>query len=212
MLFRSAAAMSPAGVQALEFEGLNAAGLAEIRQVCAQSVDLDRLPSMPEMAAQAGAFQVPAPTEVKAAPMTEKRLSELTADFIKRTASREDSPFGSVAGGNLGLSAYALNGKAADRTIKKIAASFPGMALSGKNYSDGWHRLVLVVTSDDEPYVHMYDQDRGTGAMVPVDYFNSADLNEGEDWSSALDAILNGGLSAPIPLGKGSADPYWWSK
>lgn len=158
-------------------------------------------------------------------------LDDAAAGAVKAIAARDDSPFGAVNGGNRGLSAYRLTTRAANRTAWLVESSFPGINLGGKDYSDLGPQLILVITSDDEPAAHMYDQDRVSGKLSMVADFSltnacerlgsNGDLLErlapGADpgtleWPAMLTGLLGSGNSSPISLGEGSAKPYWWTK
>lgn len=172
---------------------------------------------------------------VKPAADTEKPVSafldETAARAIKAIAGADDPPFGAIDGGNRGLSAYRLTTRAANLTAWLVEASFPGINLGGKDYSDLGPQLILIVTSDDEPAAHMYDQDRGSGELSRIADFSLADSCErlgsnGSllkriapgadpdtlDWPTVLNGLLGPGNSSPVPLGEGSAEPYWWNQ
>ncbi len=157
-------------------------------------------------------------------------LDEAAAGAVKAIAARDDSPFGAVDGGNLGLSAYRLTTRAANRTAWLVESSFPGINLGGKDYSDLGPQLILVITSDDEPAAHMYDQDRVSGELSRIADFSLTNacehldsdrsllekLTPGADpgtleWPAMLNGLFGSGNSSPIPLGEGSAKPYWWT-
>lgn len=153
--------------------------------------------------------------EETASPVTEEQLIKKAAEFIKETAAREDSPFGAIDGHNGGLSAYRLTTAAANQAMETLERYLPGLHLDGKAYVDGGPALVMIVVSDDEPIIHMYDQDPKTGEMKRVDDFNVLGLAEQEDpqeadWSNCLMRLIDEDNSQLIPLGPGSADPYWW--
>lgn len=158
-------------------------------------------------------------------------LDEAAAGALKAIAAADDSPFGAVGGGNRGLSAYRLITRAANRTAWLVEASFPGINLGGKEYSDFSPQLILVITSDDEPAAHMYEQDRVSGKLSRVADFSLTDACErlgsnrsllekivpGADpdtlaWPVLLNGLLGAGNSSPVSLGGGSAKPYWWTK
>ncbi|MCM2267123.1 MAG: hypothetical protein NDI60_05035 [Elusimicrobiales bacterium] len=152
---------------------------------------------------------------------------QASAREIIAIAKRADSPFGGIEDGNLGLSAYRLTPEAANMTVKLVKKAFPGIALGNRKYAAAGPQLVLVITSDDEAYVHMYDQDPSTGKLTRIDDFNSVDAvevfygdaqmaalaagYEDYDWTGVLQGLAGKGRGIPLPLGKGSAQPYWWS-
>lgn len=153
------------------------------------------------------------------------------AAAIRAIAAREESPFGALNGGNRGLSAYRMTTRAANRAAWLVESSFPGINLGGKEYSDVGPQLILVITSDDEPAAHMYDQDRASGKLLRIAEFSITEACErlgsnGSllekiapgadpdtlDWPALLSGLLGSGNSAPVPLGEGSAPPYWWQR
>lgn len=157
-------------------------------------------------------------------------LDEAAAGAIRAIAGSENSPFGPINGGNRGLSAYRLTTRAANLTAWLVEAAFPGINLGGKDYSDLGPQLILIITSDDEPAAHMYDQNRDTGELSRIADFSLTDSCErlGSDrrlleriapgadpetlyWPTVLNGLLGSGNSSPIQLGKGSAKPYWWN-
>jgi len=113
-------------------------------------------------------------------------------------------------GGNMGLSAYKLTAAAANKAVKTISQAFPGIDLAGKQYVEGGAALIMIVVSEDEPYIHMYDQDAQTGAMTRIEDFNVIGLDDTKDWPDAMTQLLDNGKATVVPLGTGSAEPYWW--
>ncbi len=166
------------------------------------------------------------PASGKAARVPVSAADRASAGEIAAIAAGADSPFGSLDGGNLGLSAYRLSPEAANLTLRLVKDVFPGIQPAKPSYSASGPRLVLVVTSDDEPYVHMYNQDPASGRLTPVEYFNSADaggpykdgaLNSalpyddaGTPWVAVLTGLAGPGRATPLPLGQGSASAWWW--
>lgn len=167
---------------------------------------------------------------ISQAPAFAETADEAAAKAITAIAGGDDSPFGAVDGGNRGLSAYRLTTRAANLTAWLVESSFPGINLGGKDYSDLGPQLILIITSDDEPAAHMYDQDRVSGALTRVADFSLTEACErlgsnasllkriapGTDpdtlaWPAVLNGLLGSGNSSPVPLGEGSARPYWWN-
>ncbi|OGR41179.1 MAG: hypothetical protein A2X35_07230 [Elusimicrobia bacterium GWA2_61_42] len=164
-----------------------------------------------------------AKTQNKGAVTAADRVS---AREIAALAAAANSPFGSLDGGNLGLSAYRLSPEAANLAIKLVKEIYPGMQAVTTAYSAFGPRLIFVITSDDEPYVHMYNQDPASGRLTPAGDFNSADaggpyknaaLNSALPYNQNVDplvTLLTGlagpGRGTPLPLGQGSASAWWW--
>ncbi len=154
-------------------------------------------------------------------------LDQAAAAAIKAVAGQPDSDLGPVNGGNLGLSAYRLGPDAANRAARLAKQAFPGIAPGNAAYSAAGPQLILVITSEDEPYVYLYNQDPAAGRLKALGYFNIVDAVEAFyadpqlaalaagyadwDWAGVLDGLAGKGIGAPIALGPGSARSWWWS-
>lgn len=154
-------------------------------------------------------------------------LDQAAAAALQAMAGQPGSDLGPVNGGNLGLSAYRLGPDAANRAARLAKQAFPGIAPGNAAYSAAGPQLLLVITSDDEPYVYLFNQDPATGRLAALASFNIvdaveafyadpqlaalADGYEDWDWAGALDGLAGKGIGAPVPLGPGSAPAWWWS-
>lgn len=160
---------------------------------------------------------------------TAARLTALAAAFLKRTANSGTSPFGAIDAGNCGVSAYRFAPESANLMMELSAKTYPKAGIPGKAYAAGGPSLIAVVASWDDPEISLYEQNVDTGGMSPValrldvigmvEYLKHHDAKLRDQIVPGLHPsylewdILLGGLfsrSTPIPLGEGSAEPYWW--
>ncbi len=146
---------------------------------------------------------------------------------IAAIAKSPDSPFGAIDSGNLGLSAYRLTPEAANMTVRLVRKAFPGISLGNRPYAAAGPQLILVVTSEDEASVYMYEQGSSNGRLSRLADFNTADAVDAfysdpqlaafasgydrYDWPGVLQGLAGKGRGIALPLGAGSARPYWWN-
>lgn len=152
------------------------------------------------------------------------KLATAAVDSIKSMAT-EDSDIGTVGGGNRGLSAYLLSPKAG-RSILAVAKDlYPGSkTLKAYKHNPASTNLVAVLTSEDEPRVHLFPQSKTTGSLggevtsinvndlldVDGDVFQEAfpGASQDYDWTGAMSSFF--GKEKHLDLGPGSAKHLWW--
>lgn len=163
-------------------------------------------------------------TGISSTSLPTAKLDAMAVDYIKQNAT-EDSDFGTVDGGNMGLTAYSLSPSKSKALLSAAKDIYPGAKeLKGFQFNSNTTNLVAVIKSEDEPYVYLCPQSKSTGACgVTVIGINSVDLTSAneelfqaacpgadqEDWGSALTGIFS--KERHLKLGEGSADHLWWT-
>lgn len=152
------------------------------------------------------------------------KLEAAAIESIQARAT-EDSDIGTVDGGNRGLSAYALS-PGASRSILAVAKDmYPGAKeLKAYKHNPATTNLVAVLTSEDEPRIHLFPQSKASGALgAEIVDLNTVDLTSADP--EAYEAAFPG---APVDdsweamttffskekhlnLGEGSAEHLWWT-
>lgn len=118
--------------------------------------------------------------------------------------------FHAVDSGNRGLSAFTPTPTQARALFADAKATNLGeRSLQAAKLDPSKHQLVVVLTSEDEPHLHLVLQDKKTGTMKHVSDVNVVDLpsNDG-DIGDVLTRVAKG--AKWLPLGEGSAPPNWW--
>lgn len=115
-----------------------------------------------------------------------------------------------IDSGNLGLSAFTPSAAQAKALLAEAKETNPGeRSLQAAKLDPAKNQLVVVLTSDDEPHLHLMLQDKKTGAMKRISEVNVIDMpsNTG-DFSDVLTRVSKG--AKWLPLGEGSAPANWW--
>jgi hypothetical protein len=152
------------------------------------------------------------------------KLDAMAVDFVQRNAT-EDSDFGTVDGNNCGLTAYSLSAGKSKALLSLARDIYPGAKeLKKFQFNPSSQNLVAVVTSEDEPHIHLVPQSKASGACSPaIVGLNVVDLcsaqpelfeaacpgADPEDWGSAMTGIF--AKERHLKLGEGSADASWWT-
>ena len=152
------------------------------------------------------------------------RLDQPAVEFIKMQAT-EDGPFGSIDGGNLGLSAYRLSPPTATRLLAAAKEICPGSRpLQSARFDPTRQQMLAVLTSDDEPHVHIAMQSKSDGACQIIGDVNAVyfpDLPEERfqeifprvsrdaDWDGCLTSLFS--KESYLSLGDGAAERLWWT-
>lgn len=149
-----------------------------------------------------------------AAPTTgasEAALSKKAVGWIKANAGDADGKrFPALDSGNNGVGAFVPSQAQAKALLAEAKKLYPGLpAVQAAKLDPAKSQLVVVLTSDDEPALHLAIQDKKSGALRYLGEANSYDLasNSG-DLGEALTRVSKG--AKWLPLGEGSAPPNWW--
>lgn len=152
------------------------------------------------------------------------KLDALAVEHIQKNAG-DDSDFGSIDGGNRGLTAYSLSAGKTKELLTLARDLYPGAReLKAYQFNPNTTNMVAVVTSEDEPHIHLCPQSKSSGQVgKAVIDLNVVDLSSGseeafqaacpaadpEDWGSAMTAIFE--KQRHLNLGEGSAEHLWWT-
>jgi hypothetical protein len=152
------------------------------------------------------AIRPPKPDTTVNAALEKKATAFITANAGDAWGKK----FPAIDSGNLGVSAFVptpAQAKALLATAKEMA---PGAKdIVNAKLDPAKQQLVVVLTSDDEPAIHLCLQDKTTGAMKHLGNVSAIDLPSKEgDWSKPLTTLAKG--AQWLKLGEGSAEPNWW--
>ncbi len=155
------------------------------------------------------------PTE-PAKSLSPAKVAAAGRDYVLKFAGEGAGKlFPPVDSGNLGLSSLVLADKQAQQLLKAAQSSFPGSApLQALKFDPKTQAMLAVITSDDEPQIHLAIINQKTGEVSYVEEFNSIDLDpkdfglaeDSDEWP--LSKIAQSGRW--LALGPGSADNNWW--
>ncbi len=156
--------------------------------------------------------------------LSNSKLDAMAVEHVQKNAT-EDSDFGTIDGGNLGLTAYSLTPGKTKELLTLARDIYPGAReLKGYQFNPTTTNMVAVVTSEDEPHIHLCPQSKSSGQVgKPIIDLNVVDLSSGseeafqaacpgadvEDWGSAMTAIFE--KQRHLHLGEGSAEHLWWT-
>ncbi|MBS2037162.1 hypothetical protein JST97_19400 [bacterium] len=159
---------------------------------------------------------------------SEASLNDSASDFVKSQVG-EDATFGSLDGGNCGLTAYVLPEDKAKAVLSAAKEMYPGAAdFQAASYDPAKQRMLGVLVSEDEPKLFVCLQSRADGsckvindigfvggmcssdlspatqeALVPAD----SGLDREDDWNFLTGALTD---SKPLELGEEAGTPFWW--
>lgn len=142
---------------------------------------------------------------------SEAALSKKAIGWIKANAGDADGKrFPALDSGNLGVSAFVPSQAQAKALLADAKQLYPGLpAVQAAKLDPAKNQLVVVLTSDDEPALHLALQDKKSGALRYLGEANSIDLpSKDGDFGEALTRVAKG--AKWLPLGEGSAQPNWW--
>ncbi len=149
-------------------------------------------------------------TGISSTSLPTAKLDAMAVDYIKQNAN-EDSDFGTVDGGNMGLAAYSLSPSKSKALLSAAMDIYPG-ARELKKFQFNSNTTNLC------------PQSKSSGVCgTPVVGINSVDLTSAkeelfqaacpgadqDDWGSALTGIFS--KERHLKLGEGSADHLWWT-
>jgi hypothetical protein len=141
----------------------------------------------------------------------EAALAKKATSWIKANSGEGwGKKFPPVDSGNRGVSAFVPSQAQAKALLADAKELYPGLpAVQAAKLDPAKNQLVVVLTSDDEPALHLALQDKKTGAMRYLGEANSYDLpTKDGDLGEALTRVSKG--AKWLPLGEGSAEPNWW--
>lgn len=153
-------------------------------------------------------------TQAVAAPTTtaaDAALAKKATSWIKANSGEGWSKkFPPLDSGNLGVSAFVPSQAQAKVLLADAKATLPGAAgIQAAKLDPAKNQLLVVLTSEDEPQLHLVLQDKRTGSLKNLGEVNSIDLpSKDGDFGEALTRVSKG--AKWLPLGEGSAPPNWW--
>lgn len=161
---------------------------------------------------------------------SEDSLNQSAANFIlSKTGEDDDSLFGSVDGGNCGLSAYIIPENKASALLQAGKEIYHGsQAFKFSNYDPAKQRMIGVLTSEDEPKMFICLQSKANGSSMILDEINfagidfantlspavqealvpqSSGLDRSDDWNFLVGSLQN---SQALNLGGEEDHSFWW--
>lgn len=159
-----------------------------------------------------------------AAPNSQARLDNAAVEAIKSLAT-EDSDIGTVDGGNRGLCAYSLSAQSGLALLAVAKDMYPGSkSLQSYQHNSASTGLIAVLTSEDEPHIHLFPQSKTQGSLgQEIIDINTVDLTSADEslYQKAFpDAPTDDSWEAMtaffkkerhLDLGEGSAEHLWWT-
>jgi hypothetical protein len=138
----------------------------------------------------------------------------------------EGKLFPPIDDGNMGVSAYIASKDGAAALLALAKDLHPGVPIAQSFvYDHDRHTVIVVVTSEDEPHLHVAVLDRPSGDFIPITSINIPDLcgaflevfkrhlpgitHEYLDWGDVMTELLSD--AQYIDLGKGAAEHLWWT-
>jgi hypothetical protein len=143
-----------------------------------------------------------------------------------RSNMGEDQLFPPIDDGNMGVCAYIASATSAAAMLALAKDLHKGVPLAQSFvFEPEKHSVITVVTSEDEPHLHLVVLDRESGSFTPITDLNVPDLSgafpkvfkrrfpditeEYPDWGDLMTRLLSDGQY--LDLGRGAAENLWWT-
>lgn len=159
---------------------------------------------------------------------SEASLNESAQEFVKSRLG-EDTDFGSLEGGNCGLTAYVLPENKARAVLNAAQEMYPGSEeFQAASFDSARQRMFGVLVSEDEPKLYVCLQNRSDGSCVVISDIGfvggccsssisektqealvpaASEKDREDDWEFLSGALAG---SEPLNLGEEAGRPFWW--